>query len=215
MAADFALGWLPDTRALWGADGAVRGVGPVGGQIRDMVSTVATFNTRDVIHGPVRPVLKLLVISLILEYLNRDIIYVAVSRCFSASEQFTQTSYTLKVEVKEFPLRTYWTDPLLGFLPSLASRFFGERMSKPTGKFRACLLTWLLLSSEIILVSNSRERNKPVRTAGMWRNGHSSPLASSDSENLPGGEHFHSQLPKTIPENHQTSELIFQSDLYP
>lgn len=40
---------------------------------------------------------------------------------------------------------------MLGFLPSLASRFLGERMSRPTGKFRVCLLPGPLLSSEIIL----------------------------------------------------------------
>lgn len=51
-----------------------------------------------------------------------------------------------------FQRQTYCTDPLLGFLPSLARRLLGERMSKPTGKFRVCLFTGLLLSSEIILV---------------------------------------------------------------
>lgn len=41
---------------------------------------------------------------------------------------------------------------MLGFLPSLASFLFGERMSRPTGKLRGCLLPRLLLSSEIILI---------------------------------------------------------------
>lgn len=47
---------------------------------------------------------------------------------------------------------TYCSDPLLAFLPSLASFLFGERMSRPTGKLRGCLLPRLLLSSEIILI---------------------------------------------------------------
>lgn len=50
---------------------------------------------------------------------------------------------------------TYWRAPLLGFLLSLAcSLSFGERRSKPTGKFVACLLTWLTLSPEIMVEFN-------------------------------------------------------------
>lgn len=52
---------------------------------------------------------------------------------------------------RRVPGLTYFRDPLLGFLPSLARRLLGERMSRPTGKVRACLFTWLLLSSEIIV----------------------------------------------------------------
>lgn len=85
MAADFALGWLPDTRALCGADGAVRGVGPVGGQITDTLFTVQ--------YGPFKTTFttKLLVINWIFQYSNRGVVYVAVSRCCSGSQQFTQT----------------------------------------------------------------------------------------------------------------------------
>lgn len=45
---------------------------------------------------------------------------------------------------------TYCREPLLGFLPSVASRFFGDRINNPIGNPSACLLNWLLRSSEII-----------------------------------------------------------------
>lgn len=67
----------------------------------------------------------------------------------------------MKVQCCHWFMWTYWTDPLLGFLPSLARRLLGERMSKPTGKFRACLFTWLVLSSEIMIVFTLlRKHNK-------------------------------------------------------
>lgn len=84
----------------------------------------------------------------------------------------------LNITIKCRFVKTYWTDPLLGFLPSLARRFFGERISRPTGKFRACLFTWLLLSSEIIIVLNSRKHDKTTQTVEMSRKAHNSPLAS-------------------------------------
>lgn len=91
---------------------------------------------------------------------------------------------------------------MLGFLPSLASRFLGERMSRPTGKFRVCLLPGPLLSSEIILPGFDFFFNLPANSgegageaAANSRNEHSS-SEGRKSGSPGGGGKSHSKVRK-------------------